>query len=1408
MSQLSSPAPRRSQRDRKQAKNFISVQHPSKKRRRQDVDSASDEEMEDLADEMPSSEDSDTEKDDAYKAAPVVRKTAARGRGRPKGSVATTRKPRVAKAKAPSRPKKIREVEEDAAADTPGVAKDVAISDDNVLFNALLNPSAALQSTAEDFLDSFEQSAEPALADVINCILRACGCNASVNSDEATDSDGVVDTLETLMEDAKKQTTQPYPLVSKLPAFRKFRRSISELFHRLVSASAELGILYDSDLIPTLQTWLVPMSSAQLRSFRHTATVIALDLESALAEVAAEVEKEAEVVRRQLDAERKKRGGGRAGKATPRENELEGKAQEVKARRTKMTEYLKEFFDGVFMNRYRDHDPGIRAECVHEMGVWLKKHPAHFLDGNYLRYVGWVLSDTNTHVRLEAVKALTSLYAKPDYLVSLHHFTERFKPRLVKMATSDVDVAVRVAVIGVLGAIEAQGLLEEEQREQLCLLVFDTEAKVRRAVAGPVRTVWEEAVAARLVGKKAGAKEKQRAGVKSLAELLLRWAKALERGHGGIEQEESQEEGPEKPKEIAALMSGSMKGRVALCVEALWDEVEAVQDWEALLEQLLMDHSAEVGSGVGGPSPVSKRRKMGKKKADDNVVDEVWRLEEVEEAVLLEVLLAALRKALAEAQAGKKSDEEAVQTEMTRVLIKALPRLFVKHQSDEGRIADVLLIPQLMNLDMYLEMSLVTAYETLWDDVSKQFLSHSSSTVLQNAISTIRHLVSATSLSNTNSSKIVELEDELSSSLRDAIAGRHELEIVTFTEDEVHALGAIAARIATLFGSRDLTRWMEEDEGGKQSSAWDIISALAERGRLGDKQEEKMIDQVLQILALHITWKARGLTAEVDPPPEQEQFRESLREQRDSLLEKLTEYAVGSQSTPSEGVKRAAFHSLLSIHILFGKPPTLASGNLRSPLLSLPLEMAEDVQLRCAAFVQAEIERYAEELEQEADGGGKSDGDDTVQGESDSEEDEGRGGAKQKKAKKAKKAKAKKVVEKDGTPDPPTLSQHMLEREYIFSSIASTFLRAIRTGAIDVQHCVVLLAHFGRLGTTFDQCAKVIVEVLREEGMYKGNGEAVAQVITQALQESFDLYMDGSAKTEAHSIALAKALAAALVIRGAHLSITRRLDSPHVVEIHEKCMSWILKRIAGYENNKNKTMKAKAIEFFRVLLPLLLTVERGEAQDIKKRLDSEIELGKFEISATSKVWEPQRAYEKRLVTALSKSLCPTTAAPGRGKKAAIHKSAEQIATDDERDHTDAPDVGMSSPPRPPPRPKPRPKARPTRKGKTTPDAEAEADRDGQEQEPTSEAPVTDAEKPVAARNSASSSPLSDAPPSRKRPRDEGDDENAEVAGDGGEGERRDALTDLAQHQPTEQPSSPGSQASISEFKSRRKRARR
>jgi cohesin complex subunit SA-1/2 len=318
----------------------------------------------------------------------------------------------------------------------------------------------------------------------------------------------------------------------------------------------------------------------------------------------------------------------------------------------------------VFVHRYRDLDPTIRTECVRAIGAWFKKYPGHFLDASYLRYVGWVLSDSTTPVRVEAVKSLSGVYAQADYIGSLNHFTERFKPRLIEMALGDTELAVRVAVIQVLSAIDGHSLLEDEEREKMCLLVFDEEAKVRRAVSGFVRVVWEEGLEERLVGRgKPSEEDRQRAGVKTLAMLLVKWGWALDGLAGeqddseiGDEEEEMgagvedpSRPGKKKRKEVAALVDAQHKGRTALAVEALWEEVECVRDWEGLLDVLLLDHSAAEGSdGKRGRANGKARKRR------EEEVDEAWRLEEVEEGVLLEVLVTALRKAKAEVAGSKK----------------------------------------------------------------------------------------------------------------------------------------------------------------------------------------------------------------------------------------------------------------------------------------------------------------------------------------------------------------------------------------------------------------------------------------------------------------------------------------------------------------------------------------------------------------------------------------------------------------------------------------------------------------------------------------------------------------------------------------------------------------------------------
>jgi len=108
-------------------------------------------------------------------------------------------------------------------------------------------------------------------------------------------------------------------------------------------------------------------------------------------------------------------------------------------------------------------------------------------------------------------------------------------------------------------------------------------------------------------------------------------------------------------------------------------------------------------------------------------------------------------------------------------------------------------------------------------------------------------MLSAAALSNTNQVKILELDDELASSLREAVTGHTELDAATFSSDEIDVLTGVLMRLAKIIERRDMSSWMEEDEGGKRSSAWDIICALMERGRLGRKEEEKVSPLMLKV---------------------------------------------------------------------------------------------------------------------------------------------------------------------------------------------------------------------------------------------------------------------------------------------------------------------------------------------------------------------------------------------------------------------------------------------------------------------------------------------------------------------------------------------------------------------------------
>jgi cohesin complex subunit SA-1/2 len=83
---------------------------------------------------------------------------------------------------------------------------------------------------------------------------------------------------------------------------------------------------------------------------------------------------------------------------------------------------------------------------------------------------------------------------------------------------------------------------------------------------------------------------------------------------------------------------------------------------------------------------------------------------------------------------------------------------------------------------------------------------------------------------------MASLEESLASSLREAVAGK-DVESSAFEEDELLALESWLARIDKLQKIRDISGSLDDTDEGKQTSAWEIIDSLVERGRLGYKDE-------------------------------------------------------------------------------------------------------------------------------------------------------------------------------------------------------------------------------------------------------------------------------------------------------------------------------------------------------------------------------------------------------------------------------------------------------------------------------------------------------------------------------------------------------------------------------------------
>ncbi|KAF3356567.1 hypothetical protein VdG1_03847 [Verticillium dahliae VDG1] len=616
--------------------------------------------MSDATDDQPTPRPKDKQKQQQRKPAPKPAKPSAVD-GRATKKPKTNGLPSAALTKAsslPTRPKK-----------TVAIA-DFGKPGQDDLYADVFTPGRSSDDAADDWFKRYREDDAGALRDLVNFVLQVCGCEHKITDDDIRDPDNSDNRLGELQELYQEERITEYPLISRAKGIRSFRELFGEFFEALVTTLHETEVLYKEPvLMENISRWIASMSSSPLRPFRHTATTAILSIVSGLVDTAVLLDKRISTIEHQISASQRQKNKTKVA-------EMQQSLEQANAYRAICNDQMKDFFETTFVHRYRDVDPRIRTECAEALGIWVQDLPSVFMEPGHLRYLGWMLSDVVASTRQEVLKQLGRIFKTG--VEQLGHFVDRFRPRLIEIATKDAEVSVRVAAIGVADTLRKDGMLEPDEVDAVGRLIFDSELRVRKAAA----TFFDNLVSASLddqrnaLGGKDAIEEalggsdelgyespqEEWLHIKLLAENIVAFDAQVENELGSPDFHDAS---------VAAdiMRAVAPATRISVAAHVLYERIQVVRDWKLLAGYLLYDHT------------VSSKSKS-KAKNSQTAIKNLIRPDDSEEAALLEVMAAAVTLALSQPVDAKRSgrhENSDAQEETALELAAMIPRLLNKH---------------------------------------------------------------------------------------------------------------------------------------------------------------------------------------------------------------------------------------------------------------------------------------------------------------------------------------------------------------------------------------------------------------------------------------------------------------------------------------------------------------------------------------------------------------------------------------------------------------------------------------------------------------------------------------------------------------------------------------------------------
>ncbi|NXH33082.1 STAG2 protein, partial [Myiagra hebetior] len=624
------------------------------------------------------------------------------------------------------------------------------------LFEVVSMGKQAMQSVVVGWIEAYKQDRNVALLDLINFFIQCSGCQGMVTA-EMFQSLHKKDVMRKMTETFDKDN-EDYPLIRTGPYWKKFKTNFCEFIAVLVQ-QCQCSILYDNYLMDTIISLLTGLADSMVRAFRHTSTLAAMKLLTAVVGIHLNLDVNKHNAQRLYEVEKQRMSGKRT---SYRLDQLEKKRKEYEHKLLEIQNMMNAIFKGTFLNRYRDVIPEIRATCIEEIGSWIKTYPDAFLNDSYLKYVGWMLYDKQAEVRLKCLLGLQGIYSRKELASRMDLFTNRFKDRIVSMPLDkDHEVAVQAMKLLMLMSQNCEDVLSAEDCEMLYQFVYTTHR--------PLAVAAGEFLYKRLLSHEGDKEVHPKGGGKFGAST------------------------DQLKRLMQFFLESELHKHVAYLIDSLWDWAgKFLKDWECMTT-LLLKNAEEDGEA----------------------------LSDAQESALIEIILATIREA-AEGHppvgrgAAKKIlsvKEKKIQledcTKITEHFIMVLPQLLAKYSTDAQKVANLLQIPQYYDLDVYSTGHLEKHLDALLREIKDIVAKHSDMSVLEASSRTYYILCSeGIAIYSQVDCARTQMIDELMDQLNQLLDCFWQKEGGFCTDaGEISRIHSTLRRVAAFHNAHDLTKW-------------------------------------------------------------------------------------------------------------------------------------------------------------------------------------------------------------------------------------------------------------------------------------------------------------------------------------------------------------------------------------------------------------------------------------------------------------------------------------------------------------------------------------------------------------------------------------------------------------------------